>query len=87
MSKAKFAAAAPENESEVQTVVETILNSMGLEFTREMEVVPVGAKTFKPDFVVAGLDLAIEVKLAQRNRGAKERARSSRRMPAPSRPC
>jgi hypothetical protein len=34
-------------------------------FTREQDTAPVGARAFKPDFVIEELDLAIEVKLAK----------------------
>jgi hypothetical protein len=57
----------PNNEKDVQDAIEIILNSIGMEYTRDTEVAPVGAKSFKPDFIVSNLNLAIEVKLAKEN--------------------
>jgi len=62
----------PDNERMVQDAIENILNAVGVEFTREMETAPGGAKSFRPDFVVQGEDLAIEVKLSKQGHGAKE---------------
>jgi hypothetical protein len=59
-----FRSNAPSSEREVQDAVEVILQSLGVEYSRETEVAPVGAKGFRPDFVVSRLELAIEVKLA-----------------------
>jgi hypothetical protein len=67
-----FGSREPEHEREVQTALEIILNAIGLAFTRDMEGVPVGAKVFKPDFVVPSIDLAMEVKLARGNHGAAD---------------
>lgn len=54
----------PANEAGVQDAVEDILIALGIDFVRDKEVAPVGAKAFRPDFTVPDLDLAIEVKLA-----------------------
>lgn len=54
----------PENEKEVQANVETILRSIGVEFHREKERAAVGPTSFIPDFTFPGMDLALEVKLA-----------------------
>lgn len=59
-------------EKDVQDAIENILRVLGLDFTREREVAPVGAKAFRPDFIVTLLDLAIEVKLAKPGHGAAE---------------
>jgi len=59
----------PTSERNVQDAIENILNALGVEFEREREVAPVGAKFAKPDFVVGSLDLAIEVKLAKKGHG------------------
>jgi len=55
----------PTNEKDVQDAIEDILNAIGIKFTRDREVAPIGPKAFKPDFIVEDLDLAIEVKLAR----------------------
>ena len=60
-----FKAGPPTSEASVQKEVETILNALGVPFTREQDTVPVGAHTFRPDFILPGLDLAIEIKLAR----------------------
>src|SRR5262249_30770008 len=67
-----FRSKAPSREAEVQAGVETILNALGVAFTREMEGAPVGLKQYVPDFVLSDLDLAIEVKLTRDKRGPKE---------------
>ena len=55
----------PQSEKEVQDAIENILNTLGIEFTRDREVTSVAGKAFKPDFIVGEIDLAIEVKLAK----------------------
>ena len=67
-----FRRSQPKSEREVQDAVETILNSLGIRFTREQESAPVGGKSFYPDFVVADLELAIEVKFTRQGHGAAE---------------
>ena len=62
----------PTVEKDVQDAVEIILNSLGVDFTREQETAPVGPRSFVPDFCVAGLDLAIEIKLAKLNHTASK---------------
>jgi hypothetical protein len=60
----------PTNEKDVQDAVEDILNALGIKFTRDREVAPIGPKAFKPDFIIKDLDLAIEVKLARESHPA-----------------
>ncbi|WP_437934519.1 hypothetical protein [Sorangium sp. So ce341] len=55
--------APPEKERDVQDAIEVILAAIGVKFTRDQDTAPVGARAFKPDFVVPAEDLAIEVKL------------------------
>jgi hypothetical protein len=62
----------PRSERDVQNGVETILRAVGVEFTRDRKVAGVGAKAFRPDFIVETLDLAIEVKLAKLGRSAAD---------------
>ena len=64
-----FRTAAPTTEREVQNEVETILNAVGVSFTREQETAPVGPRAFRPDFVLGELDLAIEIKLGSTSHG------------------
>ncbi len=67
-----FRRAPPESEREIQDAVETILNSLGIRFTREQDSAPVGGRSFYPDFVIGDLDLAIEVKFTRRGHGTAE---------------
>jgi len=67
-----FRSGPPNSEKEVQDAIENILRALGVEFTRDKEVAPVGGKAFRPDFVVISLDLAIEIKLAKSGHGAAE---------------
>ncbi|MFI5500984.1 hypothetical protein ACIA5E_18145 [Nocardia asteroides] len=57
----------PSNEKEVQAQFETLLHATDIQFTREMDRVVYGTKTYIPDFVVAQADLAIELKFADRS--------------------
>jgi len=57
----------PGSEREVQDAVEDVLHTLGIEFHREKETVPVGPRASKPDFTIPGLELALEVKLARGN--------------------
>ncbi|MCY1073763.1 hypothetical protein [Archangium lansingense] len=58
-----FQTGVPSDEKTVQNAIEVILRSIGVEFTREQERVPVGARAFVPDFVVDADDLVIEAKV------------------------
>jgi hypothetical protein len=57
-----FKGGPPATEKAVQDVVEVILSSLGVEFTREQETAPVGPRAFRPDFALTPMDLALEVK-------------------------
>jgi len=52
----------PQNEKEVQDVLETILRAGGFEFLRDKVGIPYSAKVYYPDFTSELLDLALEVK-------------------------
>ncbi|MCH7772447.1 MAG: hypothetical protein IIA49_15770 [Bacteroidetes bacterium] len=67
-----FKQAPPQKEKQVQDAIEFILNSLGIDFTREQETAPVGSKSFIPDFIIPDLDLCIEVKLAKENHNEKK---------------
>ncbi|HJP91279.1 MAG TPA: hypothetical protein VJ875_04940 [Pyrinomonadaceae bacterium] len=54
-----FRSGPPTSEKDVQDAVENIIRTLGVDFTRDREVTPVGAKAFRPDFIVTSLDLAI----------------------------
>ncbi len=65
-----FTAGPPTREKEVQDAVELILIALGTIYTRDTEVAPVGGKSFKPDFILERMDLALEVKLSKPSHGA-----------------
>jgi len=54
--------AAPADEAEVQQATAAVLTALAVPFTREQEVVEVGTRTFRPDFVVHG-SVPLELKL------------------------
>ncbi len=62
----------PSLERDVQDALEVILNALGFKFKREKESTAVGGKSFKPDFTLEDIDLALEVKLARQGHGAAE---------------
>jgi hypothetical protein len=53
----------PKDEKDVQNALEIILRAGGWDCTREKEAIPYSAKSFRPDFVITSLNLALEVKL------------------------
>jgi len=67
-----FRSGPPANERAVQDQVEVILSSLGVEFTREQEVAPVGPRAFRPDFALTPMSLALEVKFTNDRHGASE---------------
>jgi hypothetical protein len=62
----------PDNERAVQDAVEQILRTLGVAYHRDKEVAPIGPTSFKPDFTIESLDLAIEIKLATRTHTATQ---------------
>lgn len=63
-----FRRSPPSQERDVQDAVEVILQSLGVQYSREKEVATVGERAFVPDFSVNDEDLAIEVKYAREGR-------------------
>ena len=53
-------------ERHVQNQLECLLDGAGINYLREKEVVTYSSKTYRPDFTVDDLDLAIEVKVCRR---------------------
>ncbi len=53
---------APNNEREVQNVVEVMLRSRGYDFRREKVRIPYSSKLYIPDFTFEVLSLALEMK-------------------------
>lgn len=59
-------------EREVQDSLENLLIGADITFSREAENIEYSSKTYKPDFTIKQLDLAIEVKLCARDGREKE---------------
>lgn|GEM_PF-1872195 len=62
----------PQNETEVQDELETILRAGGFDLVRHKVSIPVGAKVYKPDFTLKSMDLALEVKFCNESRNISE---------------
>jgi prolyl oligopeptidase PreP (S9A serine peptidase family) len=62
----------PEEEKDVQDILENLLIGAEIPYLREQVSIPFSSKTYKPDFVLDGLDLVIEVKLCGRPRREKD---------------
>jgi len=62
----------PENERDVQDVIETIFRVRSLDYRREQQTVPYSTKRYIPDFTFDSLGLAVEVKLCKRADREKE---------------
>jgi hypothetical protein len=62
----------PTKEREVQDSLENLLIGADITFSREAENIEYSSKTYKPDFTIKQLDLAIEVKLCARDGREKE---------------
>jgi len=56
---------APSAELEIQDALETILNARDTSFERDKIAITYSTKTFRPDFTIDSLHLAIEVKLCK----------------------
>jgi hypothetical protein len=62
----------PQLESTVQDAIEDLLVGAGIEYSRGTDSIEYSSKTYKPDFSLRKLDLAIEVKLSNRDSREKE---------------
>jgi len=62
----------PEREIEVQDAFESILVGSGIVYEREKVSIPYATKVYRPDFTIASLNFAIEIKLATDERHEKE---------------
>ncbi len=62
----------PERETVVQDAFETLLIGAEIPYKREAERIEYSSKTYVPDFTVPRIDLAIELKLCQREGREKE---------------
>lgn len=62
----------PKKETEIQDAMENLLVGADIQYSREAEAIEYSSKTYKPDFVVRQVDLAIEMKLCSREGREKE---------------
>lgn len=62
----------PDNEKQVQDAFENLLIGADIDFSRETERIEYSSKTYTPDFTVPKLDLAMEIKLCNRDGREKE---------------
>lgn len=62
----------PSNEKEVQDALESLLIGADVAYSRETVSIEYSSKTYKPDFSVDKLDLAIEVKFCAKGDREKE---------------
>ena len=68
----KFFQEEPKNEKDVQNHFENLLVGCDFSYTREKERVTYSTKTYVPDFVLSDLNLAVELKICNRETREKE---------------
>lgn len=68
----KVIRARPERERDVQDAFENILVGADIPYSRETERIEYSSKTYTPDFTAPKIDLAIEIKLCNREGREKE---------------
>ena len=62
----------PTKEVEVQEALENLFVGAEISYSRESDIIEYSSKTYRPDFTIKQLDLAIDVKLCARTRREKE---------------
>jgi len=62
----------PSGEREIQDALEDLLVGADIPYSRETESIEYSTKTYTPDFTVARIDLAVDVKLCARKGREKE---------------
>ncbi|MBA7590916.1 hypothetical protein ES708_33059 [subsurface metagenome] len=62
----------PDKESEVQDAFENLLIGADIPYGREVDSIEYSSKTYKPDFSLPKIGLAVEVKLCRQDRREKE---------------
>jgi hypothetical protein len=62
----------PSAEEEIQQAFENLLIGADIDYTRDQENVIYSSKTYRPDFIIGKIDLAVEIKLCHRDRREKE---------------
>ena len=68
----KVIRAKPGSERDVQDAFDTLLVGADIPFKRETEAIEYSSKTYRPDFTVPKINLAIELKLCNREGREKE---------------
>jgi len=62
----------PEKEKQVQDAFENLLIGADIPYGREVDSIEYSSKTYKPDFSLSKIGLAVEVKLCGQNKREKE---------------
>jgi len=62
----------PDEEKKVQNAFETLLIGADIPYSRETDSIEYATKTYRPDFTVPKIDLAIDIKLCHRESREKE---------------
>ena len=62
----------PTNERQVQDAMETLFIAADIDFAREVDRIEYSSKSYVPDFTLAKIDLAIEVKFCNHDKREKE---------------
>lgn len=62
----------PSKETEVQDALETLFIGADIAYSREADTIEYSSKSYRPDFTIKQLDLAIDVKLCARAGREKE---------------
>jgi len=62
----------PDEEKKVQNIFESLLLGAEIPYSRETDSIEYSTKTYKPDFSMPKIDLAIDIKLCHRGSREKE---------------
>lgn len=62
----------PSKETEVQNALENLFIGAEISYSRESDIIEYSSKTYRPDFTIRQLDVAIDVKLCARDNREKE---------------
>jgi hypothetical protein len=68
----KFFRDEPNNEKDVQNLFENLLIASDFSYSREKEHILYSSKTYIPDFILNDLNMAVEIKICNRNTREKE---------------
>lgn len=62
----------PSSEKEIQNAFENLLIGADINFSRETQSIEYSSKTYKPDFIITDIELAVELKFCARKEREKE---------------